>query len=97
MKKTTTTKKKWKKNKNKQTTTMFDGYIFMVLPYNGKESNVDGKKEDNENNKNKNGKTMFFFCSILCWSCKSFSEWCWMIKVYVLMIFSSVTNSLIFA
>lgn len=23
---------------------MFDGYTFMLLPYNGKESNVDGKK-----------------------------------------------------
>lgn len=27
------------------TTTLFDGYTFMVLPYNGKESNVDGKKK----------------------------------------------------
>lgn len=65
--KTTTRRKKWKKNKQQQTTTMFDGYTFMVLPYNGKESNVDGKKEeeDNENNnKNKNGKTMFFVFNI---------------------------------
>lgn len=71
-------------HKQTTTTTLFDGYTFMVLPYNGKESNVDGKKEeDNRIHKNKIKlvKQCFFFICFFapCYveAGKSFSEWCW--------------------